>query len=305
MTHRSITHPSTIGGSDVAAILGASPYATPWDVWARCSGVVVPQDEDRPELRRGHALEPWLVGEWVARRRPAAHRLAVQQSDPERPWARGEIDAMTWRADEGPPVIAECKTDALGLDLEPDGAVVTDWLTGVVPIHWLLQIAWYSHLSDARAADLVVGGPRYDVRIIRLERDDAVIRRVVQQVEQWYQRHVIEGLEPERTEPAPEPVPVIGPELEPATTEDEALLARYKAARDAAKAAAVARDEARDQLAAALSGRPGVVGATGRARWVQRAGRRSLDLARLRDERPDVIRDYEQVGEPTAYVDVR
>src|ERR1700730_15622417 len=46
----------TVGASEVAALVGASPYETPYSLWARKSGLV-PEAEETPAMRRGRHLE--------------------------------------------------------------------------------------------------------------------------------------------------------------------------------------------------------------------------------------------------------
>lgn len=49
---------ATVGASEVAAILGCSPYAGPWDVLARR---LHPRDEDSPDKARGREWEQWVL----------------------------------------------------------------------------------------------------------------------------------------------------------------------------------------------------------------------------------------------------
>jgi YqaJ-like viral recombinase domain len=47
---------STIGASEVAALLGVHPWLTPYQLWARKSGLI-PEAEETPAMRRGRILE--------------------------------------------------------------------------------------------------------------------------------------------------------------------------------------------------------------------------------------------------------
>ncbi len=49
----------TIGSSGIAAILGLSPWAGPWDVWARTMGLA--QSKSTRATLRGHILEPAIA----------------------------------------------------------------------------------------------------------------------------------------------------------------------------------------------------------------------------------------------------
>jgi predicted phage-related endonuclease len=85
-----------IGGSDVAAIFGLSPWQTPYDLWEQKTATefVAPMIEPKREkmFRRGKRLEPWVVemlederGIYVVRRNQIYY-------DAEFPWMRCEID---------------------------------------------------------------------------------------------------------------------------------------------------------------------------------------------------------------------
>jgi hypothetical protein len=47
---------STLGASEVAALLGAHPWLTPYKLWAEKSGILQPVEETR-SMRRGRYLE--------------------------------------------------------------------------------------------------------------------------------------------------------------------------------------------------------------------------------------------------------
>lgn len=69
-----------IGGSDVASIVGLSPWRGPWDVWAR---IVHGRGEpDRERMRWGLLLEPVVAAEWCRR------------FDPRGTWTRGVSHAV-------------------------------------------------------------------------------------------------------------------------------------------------------------------------------------------------------------------
>jgi hypothetical protein len=50
----------TIGASEAAALVGAHPWLTPYELWARKSGLV-PEAEETPAMRRGRHLEAVAV----------------------------------------------------------------------------------------------------------------------------------------------------------------------------------------------------------------------------------------------------
>lgn len=51
--------PITIGGSDVAAVFGISPWKTPLDLWLEKAGKLIPDEsENMWQKEMGHLLEP-------------------------------------------------------------------------------------------------------------------------------------------------------------------------------------------------------------------------------------------------------
>ena len=54
----------TIGSSSIGAILGLSPWASPWDVWSRMHGLA--ESKGTFSTNRGHILEP-AIGAHYAR----------------------------------------------------------------------------------------------------------------------------------------------------------------------------------------------------------------------------------------------
>ena len=59
---------TTISASKVAAILGVSPYTSPYTLWHQMKGLV-PPEADKAVFRRGHLLEP-AVAAWFAQEHP-------------------------------------------------------------------------------------------------------------------------------------------------------------------------------------------------------------------------------------------
>lgn len=60
--------PYTVGGSDVAAIFGLSPWVTPLELWMAKKGRMKAPVRPNPEqLEMGHLLEP-IAAYWYAKR---------------------------------------------------------------------------------------------------------------------------------------------------------------------------------------------------------------------------------------------
>lgn len=85
-----------IGGSDVAAILGVSPFKTPHELWLQKTGRA-PREEVTPEQQkrfdRGHRLEPVVLQMLIDRLQDDGHEVELLQrnkyyEDAEHPFMR-------------------------------------------------------------------------------------------------------------------------------------------------------------------------------------------------------------------------
>lgn len=95
----------TIGGSDASAIIGLSPYATPYTVWADKTGRL-PDKEDSEAMRLGRDLEDYVAKRWCEATGKKVRRLQAMLYNPEYPHAHADVDRMVVGEDAG----LECKT---------------------------------------------------------------------------------------------------------------------------------------------------------------------------------------------------
>lgn len=182
-----------IGGSDAAAVLGLSPWATPLTVWLDKTGRAEPKDETE-SMRIGTELEDYVArsysretGRKVQRFTKTVHdgcllgnfdRLVVPEGK------KVASHGATVRTD----TLLECKTTSRSWD---DG----------VPIHYQIQVQHYLGLvpclAFADVAVLFLGRKQFGV--YRLVRDEAVIARMQGQLREWWERHVVRGEMPKPT----------------------------------------------------------------------------------------------------------
>lgn len=74
------TIPYTVGGSDVAAIFGVSPWTTPLELWMIKKGrMKAPVKSNQEQLMMGHLLEP-IAAYWKCFLSKSLHHLKLQQS---------------------------------------------------------------------------------------------------------------------------------------------------------------------------------------------------------------------------------
>lgn len=181
---------SGVGSSDVAAILGVSPWATAWSVWADRMGIG--SESSGAPMEWGTRMEGAVIDWCAARRGYVATRNSASVAHPERPWMRATPDALV--GDDG---LVEAKTARTAAEwgAECEITTYTDGHEEVVPAHYYLQCQWQLAVTGRQWCDLAVAvWP--ELRVYRLHRDDEVIRMVVERIGAWWQRHIVEGEAP-------------------------------------------------------------------------------------------------------------
>ena len=182
-----------IGGSEAAAVLGVSPWATPVTVWLDKTGRSGPKEETEA-MRIGTELEDFVArryctetGRTVRRFNKMVHvgcllgnfdRLVV----PEGEKVASHMDEI--RTD----TLLECKTSSREWD-------------GEVPIYYQTQVQHYMglvpKLLHADVAVLFLGRKHFET--FRVERDDEVIHVMQERLTDWWNRYVVTGTMPPPT----------------------------------------------------------------------------------------------------------
>ena len=183
-----------IGGSDVAALLGVSPWKTPLDVYYDKIGA----EKDEPEteaMRIGTELE-----DYVARSYERETGLKVVRFNTllQKGHSIGNLDRIV--IPEGEKIAAhqgELRTDRF---LECKTSSSEEWEE--VPEHYLAQVQHYLGLDDklqhADVAALFLGFGK-SFRIYRVEKDADLIKAMQTAVEKFWAEHVEKRIPPAPT----------------------------------------------------------------------------------------------------------
>lgn len=193
---------SGIGGSDIAAILGLSPFKTAVDVFLDKTGQT--PDEDMNEaMLWGIILEDVVAKHYQETSGAKVQRLNSLIRHPGKPFAIANIDRAVVtpgsraRFDEGKLLgadgIVECKTASAYKSGEwgrPDD-------DDAIPTHYAAQGMWYLGITGLDWCDVpvLIGGQKYLVK--RIERDDETIRGMFERAEEFWFKHVVERIAPE------------------------------------------------------------------------------------------------------------
>jgi len=191
-----------LGGSEVAAVVGLSKWATPYSLWHRKAGMrhghpLLPEEDigDSPMIEWGNRLEE-VVGEKLIENHPDLSLVASPGTfaHVERDWQLANPDLLGDDPDlpdtdgQPRPVIGEVKTAAYGHAWGADG-------TDEIPLYYRCQCQWYMDVMGAEYAILcvLIGGNDYREYKIPFDLADALYLRSHGEA---FMKSVRDGVEP-------------------------------------------------------------------------------------------------------------
>ncbi|UNI72461.1 MAG: exonuclease [Chaetfec virus UA24_244] len=130
----------TIGGSDAAAVIGLSPWASPYTVWADKTGRL-PDRPDNEAMRIGRDLEEYVARRWCEFTGKKVRRSNQMIYNSLYPFAHADIDRLVVGESAG----LECKTTST-LDLKQFSGVEFPEKYYVQCVHYLAVTGldrWY------------------------------------------------------------------------------------------------------------------------------------------------------------------
>lgn len=187
-----------IGGSDVAAILGVSPWKTPFELWQQKTGRV-PKEVVSPEKQkifdRGHRLEPVVLDMLVDRLRDEGHEVEILRRneryiDGEHPFMACEIDFELML--DGEHVNGDCKT------VHPFAA--KKWGeegTDEVPIEYAAQFMHGLGITGRKRCIVATLIGMDDLLIYWVDRDEETIAGIRNRVVQFWNECIVADAEPD------------------------------------------------------------------------------------------------------------
>lgn len=282
-----------IGGSDVPAILGVSPYKSRLQLWLEKTGQLEPVPIGAAGMR-GVLLEDAVAKMWELENLPQKLRQwhgIIRRKDA--PWKYASLD----RTVVGSQKIVEIKTSSS-----------PRWSLYPIPPEVEAQVRWQMICSGYRSVDIaaLLGG--LVMRIEHLEWDDEKHERIESEVEAFW-HDVQTGVQPEvspldsgifdRLHPRDNGETIIAEE----GSDLNALLNRYLGAKDAAAVCNEAVEQAAAEIKEQMREAGKIEGTTAVATWRVSAGRKSVDweaIARQAignmSDLDIAIRNHERVG---------
>ena len=190
-----IVEENSIGASEIAGVIGISPWLDNWQVYARKRHLIV-SDPPSQRMRRGLKLqrvaaeifteETGLAHEW--------HDKKVHHAV--RRFQHSTVDALVPTIRK-PEAVLEIKT--AGLDQAGEWDRVEPGQMGDedgIPAHYLAQVQWQmsTHELDLAYVAVLIAGD--DLRVYKIRRDPEIIDFLLIEGEKFFCQHILAGVEP-------------------------------------------------------------------------------------------------------------
>lgn len=182
---------SGIGASECAAVLGISPYCTPYELWLIKTGRMEKEgilNESRVRLRNAH--EQTIADEYAVQKDVKLQRVNRTILHKKFPFMLCHLDRVV----VGQKKIVECKT-SMSFMKSTWGEIGTD----NVPMDYIAQVQHQYACSGMNDADIAVLIDIDDFRIYPIQKDEEVIKTIEEKVEHFWRYHVLEDQAPEPT----------------------------------------------------------------------------------------------------------
>jgi putative phage-type endonuclease len=181
-----------LGGSDIGALLGLSPFKSPLVVWMEKTGKEVKAVDSLP-LRFGSFVEEFVANEYAKATGFALRHDESIYTHPIHSFMSAHVDRFvhTDGLDQAATKILECKT-ANPFSRAQWGELGSDQ----VPMSYLCQCVWYMAITGITKTDLAVLFGNTDFRIYTILRDPELENLVLEKAHHFWHEHVLKDLPP-------------------------------------------------------------------------------------------------------------
>jgi putative phage-type endonuclease len=252
-----------VSASEVASIVGVSPYEGAWGCWAKKKGQLVVEMTD--EMLLGHLIEPVIATMYERRHPDVTLRLSDTLTHPTESWAMATPDRIVTRVD-GSEYLLECKTGG--------PHATKEWGDGEdeIPPQYICQTQWQMYVTGLDRCDVAgyIGGA---LRFHTVNRHDGIIAALVSQCRSFYEAYILGDAEPavDFRASTTAAIAALYPEartpLRDATSEESSALAEYLAASARVKAEEMEKDRIGNTLRAMIGDAEGIRAMGVRATW--------------------------------------
>lgn len=199
-----------LGASEIASVLGLSPWTPAIEVWARKTSKVEEAEDDVSEpMELGQELEPWLLSALRSRSGCEVRPTGVLLRSRQWPWLGATQDGAIV-AEPGTPLgrsvpahvgrVGTVEVKSAG------GGFAEQWSTDHGYRDVALVPAWYLPQVDAQLAvtgapfavfGALLGGRGFRFRWTVVERNEARIAELVEATRLWWEAHVVRDVPPD------------------------------------------------------------------------------------------------------------
>ncbi|WEB41535.1 YqaJ viral recombinase family protein [Streptomyces yunnanensis] len=161
-----------VTATDVAAIVGLSPWMSPFSLWHHKAGTVRADSAPNTAMSWGSRLEPVIAEAFADAHSDLVVHATGTWENGVRPWQRATPDRLLTPAPGGHPSVLEIKTSRYGEGFGEPG-------TDEVPVYYRCQVLWQLDTLGLEAAHIAVliGGQDYREYLVRYDEDEAVFLR--------------------------------------------------------------------------------------------------------------------------------
>lgn len=276
-----IIHASGIGASEIAAVMGISPFDEPWDIYARKHSLAKPKEQTEA-MFWGTMLEPVVAKVFSMRMEMPIEWYNERIYSAERPWQYASPDAFIVASAPvaGRIGLLECKTAGLHQSGEWDRN--SDGEDGV-PEYYLAQVQWQMSVCRLNIAYIAVLIAGQDFRVYRIDHDPVLEDILLEAGETFWRHHILTKEEPtiSGSEAARDYLrkryPRQREKLRPATEAEVELLDQYAQLRGLLKQGGERRKVLENQITQAVGDNEGLEWARGKFTWKLTKDRRFVN----------------------------
>jgi putative phage-type endonuclease len=158
-----------LGGSEIPAVLGLSPFESRYSLWHRKANLIGPIEES-PEMEWGTRLEQAVADKFRDEHRDLHILKSGTYRHIERPWQIANPDGLSWHVDLG---VSEDPVGLLEVKTSPFGDNWGEAGTDEIPVHVRAQVLWYLDTFGLPFGEVAVLISGLDYREYLVEYDPA------------------------------------------------------------------------------------------------------------------------------------
>ena len=169
----------TVGGSDVAAIFGLSPWVTPLELWRQKKGLMKPSVFNENQKEMGHMLEP-IAAFWYGKRtgNTVIEDTGLYQHA-DFPYALANLD-YRFETPSGANGVLEVKSTTYHK--------ASEWYGNAIPVYYEFQLRYYLAVTDTEIGDFAClwgNNPDNDLATPRITRDKFQEDIIFEKLDEW------------------------------------------------------------------------------------------------------------------------